>query len=852
MNHICLIKDINKYLFRNNRDKNKKYFCVRCLNSFISQENLNKHKDLCIKYNTKSEKLVLPNENAILRFNKINEMIKTPFTIYYDIETYGKYLKNTKQYSKIQNTTHEQLLKPYLIGYILKNNYDDKFSKKFQIFICDQCVEKCLLNLIFTERPYINKIIDENFNKHIEHNPDLSKFNINICHLCNEKIEDNPVRNHCHYSGKMLGYAHNECNLQYKFKKDNVHNDYLINIFGHNSQNFDQSFLIRALQNLDCRIPFSCLPRNSNKFISIQIGPFIFKDRYLFLNKDLDYLTVTIDDNDRISLKQEFSEENYKLLTKKGIYPYDYFDNKNKYDELQLPEKENFFNKLKNENISNEDYKHALNVFKTFKCKNLLDYSILYLKTDICHLSDVFQRFSNFAYETYNIDPRHSYTLPGFSWQSMLKMTKIELELISDSDMYLFLMDAIRGEICLVNKKFVKADNIYTRKVHDESSDKKFNKKLKTNDSNKFILYLDANNLYGHSMSKSLPYKNFKWSDNLTLDSNNLQTGIYEVDIEIPENLHNKFKDYPLCPEIKNIREDILSEYQKYLNDKLNIKYNVKDKKLILDLLPKKNYKVYYKNLEYYLKLGLKVTKVHRILTFDEKPFLRDYIDLNTELRKQSKNDLEKDLFKLMNNAIFGKSMENVLNRSNIKLVNNNPEKLLKLIKQPNFQNAYEISNRLAIVESKPIKTVFNKPIYMGAVILETSKLHMYEFWYDYLKVKYGNRIKLIYTDTDSFVTEVETDDIYKDMHDDRHLYDFSDYPTNHPNYSLNNKKVYGIFKDDLSGKIITEFTADKPKIYSYEYIDNYLDMLKNCEHNEYESIKSKIILMNILITILY
>ena len=246
-------------------------------------------------------------------------------------------------------------------------------------------------------------------------------------------------------------------------------------------------------------------------------------------------------------------------------------------------------------------------------------------------------------------------------------------------------------------------------------------------------------------MSKPLPYKNFKWSDNLTLDHKNLQTGIYEVDIEISEELYNKFRDYPLAPEIKNISENMLSEYQKYLNNKLNIKYNEKDKKLILDLLPKKNYKVYSKNLEYYLKLGVKVSKVHRIFTLDEKPFLKEYIDLNTELRKNSKNDLEKDLFKLMNNAIFGKSMENVVNRSNIKLINNNPEKLLKLIKQPNFQNAYEISNRLALVESKPIKTVFNKTIYMGAVILETSKLHMYEFWYDHLKQKYGNKIQLIY-----------------------------------------------------------------------------------------------------------
>ena len=273
----------------------------------------------------------------------------------------------------------------------------------------------------------------------------------------------------------------------------------MINIFAHNSQNFDQSFLIRTLQNLDCRIPFSCLPRNSNRFISVQIGPFIFKDSYLFLNKNLDYLTSTISDEDRISLKQEFDEENYRLLTKKGIYPYDYFDEKQKYCETELPKKQKFFNKFNNKNISNEEYKHALNVFKTFKCKDLLEYSELYLKTDICHLSDVFQKFSNFAYETYNLDPRHSYTLPGFSWQSMLKMTKIELELITDSDMYLFLMDAIRGGICVVNKKFVKADNIYTRKVHDESSDKKVMKKIKTNNLNKLILYLDANNLYGNS-----------------------------------------------------------------------------------------------------------------------------------------------------------------------------------------------------------------------------------------------------------------------------------------------------------------------------------------------------------------
>ena len=133
--------------------------------------------------------------------------------------------------------------------------------------------------------------------------------------------------------------------------------------------------------------------------------------------------------------------------------------------------------------------------------------------------------------------------------------------------------------------------------------------------------------------------------------------------------------------------------------------------------------------------------------------------------------------------------MENVLNRSNIKLINNDPEKLLKLIKEPNFENAYEITDKLCLVKSKSIKTKFNKPIYMRAIILETSKLHMYEFWYDHLNNKYNDKVELIYTDTDSFIIEVETDDIYKDMYENKNIYDFSEYPENHHNFDISNKK---------------------------------------------------------------
>ena len=166
-----------------------------------------------------------------------------------------------------------------------------------------------LFNLSTKDNDYINDIIEQHFNKEIEDSPDLLKFNKNICHSCNKKIFKKPVKNHCHYSGKMLGFTHNKSNLQYKFPKDNVNNKYLISLFAPNAQNFDNSFFMKALNNIR-NVSFSALPRNSNKFISLKIENFIFKDSFLFLNKSLDYLTKTIDDKDRISLKlkKEFGE----------------------------------------------------------------------------------------------------------------------------------------------------------------------------------------------------------------------------------------------------------------------------------------------------------------------------------------------------------------------------------------------------------------------------------------------------------------------------------------------------------------------------------------------------------------
>ena len=174
-------------------------------------------------------------------------------------------------------------------------------------------------------------------------------------------------------------------------------------------------------------------------------------------------------------------------------------------------------------------------------------------------------------------------------------------------------------------------------------------------------------------------------------------------------------------------------------------------KKLVSNLRDKKKYVVRIKSLKQALNHGLKFKKVRRIIEFNQKAWLKPYIDMNTELRKLAKDDFEKDLFKLMNNAVFGKTMESIRKHKNIKLVTTD-KKRNKLVSEPNYHTMNYISEDLSIIEMKRTKVKMNKPIYLGLSILDISKILMYEFWYDYMKPKYGNDVKLCYMDTDSFV----------------------------------------------------------------------------------------------------
>ena len=282
---------------------------------------------------------------------------------------------------------------------------------------------------------------------------------------------------------------------------------------------------------------------------------------------------------------------------------------------------------------------------------------------------------------------------------------------------------------------------------------------------------------------------------------------ILDVDVKYPKKLHNLYSDLPFSPEKMKID---------------------KCKKLVFNLYYKKKYVVHIRSLKQALNHGLILKKVHRVIQFNQEAWLKTYIDMNTELRKKAKNDFGKDFLKLMNNAVFGKTMENVQKHKDIKLVTTNKRRN-QLVPEPNYHAIKCFSENLLAIEMKKTKIKMNKPIYLGLSILEISKILMYEFWYDYMKPKYGDNVKLCYMDTDSFIMHIKTEDCYEDIANDvEKRFDTSNYEVDRPLPTGKKKRVIGLMKDELGEKIMTEFVALRPKTYSY-----LTDLTDDCKEDK-------------------
>ena len=405
-------------------------------------------------------------------------------------------------------------------------------------------------------------------------------------------------------------------------------------------------------------------------------------------------------------------------------------------------------------------------------------------------LANVFEAFRDTCLKHYKLDPAHFYTSPGLAWCACLKHTGIWLELLTDPDMLLTFEWGIRGGITQVVRKYASANNKYMGDKFDPNKD------------TTYLQYLDANNLYGWAISQPLPTRAFKWIDVNPNEISELATRtdkgyVLEVDVSYPKELHNQHNDLPFMCERMEINGV---------------------EKLVLNLRDKKNCVIHIQALNQALQHGLRLDRIHRVIEFDQLPWLKTYIDSNTQLRTAATNDFEKDFFKLMNNSVFGKTMENIRKHRNIKLVMTE-EKYLCTVMKPNFKSGVLFGENLMGCEMGKIKVVMNKPVYLGQAILDLSKIVMYEFHYDYMVPKYGlEKLKLCYMDTDSLLYDIKTEDFYEDIMDDIPArFDTSGYCPNRPLPVGLNKEVIGLMKDELGSKIMTDFVALRPKLYSYK-----------------------------------
>ncbi|XP_067208470.1 uncharacterized protein, partial [Linepithema humile] len=630
--HFACIKNLPRLVSSQlSMHKCKKYICDRCLHYFYTREKLSVHSVDCGKMNDCA--VVLPSEDdEWLTFRNYNRKERVPFVVYADLECTLE-----KKVDQDGTTYAYQHHRAFSVGYYVSCTYDNSLSS-FKSYRGEDCVA-WFVNELHDLTHRVKAILTTVVPMADLTREESEKFRSTAtCHVCEKPFtpDDTRVRDHCHLTGRYRGAAHSSCNLNYK-------DSHVIPVIFHNLSGYDAHFIIKDVANA-FEGNVELLPLTKERYISFTKNvkdtmdqksklciKLRFIDSFKFLSTSLDklasYLTI-----DKLKItRSEFnhlSAEHFNLLTRKGVFPYEYVDSVDKLRDTSLPSRESFYSSLTGETVSESDYAHATNVWQTFSIEDLDQYSDLYLKTDVLLLADIFQNFRNMSIKSYGLDPAHYYTLPGYTWDAMMKYTRVKFELLTDIDMVLFVERGIRGGLSQCSNRYAAANNKYMPS-YDPS------------EPSSYLMYYDVNNLYGWAMCQPLPYAKFRWVDDvenfnvMSVASDSATGYVLEVDLEYPVNLHDAHSDLPFCP----------------TRDKPPGKREIK---LLATLCDKQRYVIHYRNLQQCVRHGLRIAKIHRVLQFAQSPWLRGYIELNTQFRTRATNDFEKNLYKLMNNAVFG------------------------------------------------------------------------------------------------------------------------------------------------------------------------------------------------------
>ena len=727
---------------------------------------------------------------------------------------------------------------------IITDEYQKQFDNATKCWICDKgfFIDENKIRTLNKKISILRERIEKEFiDKDTEEYKKIQKTITNLQNdIKSEENKNNKVWDHCHMTGKFRGASHSGCNLKLQITPWKTP----VPIVFHNFRGYDSHLVCESVGKSVNAKHIKVIAETFERYKSMQVGQLKYIDSLQFMNASLSKLAenlgavkcknVNCKHFHRIDENRCFgTHENHKitkmvyknmsphklaLLCRKGIYPYKYIDSFERFKEMELPPIHEFNSELSGK-ISQNDYNHAQNVWKEFDCKNLGDYHDLYLKTDVLVLTDIWTKFRETSMKYYKLDPSHYVSAPALSWDAMLKMTGVKIELFTECSMHDFIEKAKRGGIAMAGHRYFKANNPKMGKDFDPTKP------------TSWISYVDANNLYGWAMSQFLPIGSYKWvaSREYLRNSPGEQKKLLQkilkttpdspvgyflnIKAHFPVHNHEYLNDLPPAVDNIAVKKSWLSPKNKILVEKLDGNRFSETKKLVPHLGIRDDYVIHYQELQYYIKLGMVVDEVSEIMSFKQTNWLAPYIDFNTKLRQKAENDFEKDFFKLMNNSVYGKTMENVKKYQDVKIMSvqsdSDEKKFRKKIRKPSFQYARQFSDSLVGAHMGKASVCLNKPIIVGASVLGLSKLLMYRFWYGFVKEKYGDKAKLGYMDTDSFIFQTETPDIYKDMGERPDIFD------------LNDSKTIGLMKDECSGNVIKESFHIRAKLYHYVLVDS-------------------------------
>ena len=814
-NHYIYIKNINKAI-KCERMKDKKLFCDKCNRFYLQKRN-----HICNSYkgetqiNFKEEEIKFSSKNAY-------KLQIGSFILYYDFEAFLLDNDDEKLYNKHEINSY---------AYYVVCSFNEEYNT-LKYYIGKDPVNH-FLKAILKEKDRINNIIEKT--RKLHEKPILTpkeeeQFKKEkYCYCCNEE-NINLCRDHCHLTGKYRGPLCSKCNKLMKEKKNTL------TCVAHNS-NYDGQFILREAYNFTENIRI--ISTSEEKFMKFDFMGLSFIDSFKHLNASLDTLVQNLVKDKNKNLTYDnikhtntyFKDEKYKkYIVRKGIYPYTYPQTFESFEILELPEIKYFDNDLTGEKATPEKYIYIQKTYKDLKCKNFGDFHEFYLKLDVLLLADVFENYRKLCIENYKLDSVHFVSLPSLSYDAFLLLMNQQnkknfIYTMKDMETLNFYIKQKKGGICQVGStRYTKANNKYMRN---------YNK----NEKSIFISYIDANNLYGWAMIQKLPFQIIGKNNKISLeeilntkDDNDIGYTV-SVNLHYPKHLHDYFKDYvPACIN-REVEESEISPYQKEILKENSKSHFTKSNKLILDLKNKSNYVCDYRLLKRLKKYGVEITRLNEVYEYKQDYILKNYIDFNTEKRKEAKNDFEKDFFKLLNNSIYGKMLQNILNLSNVKLTSDD-KKAQKLFTDPNFKRA-NYANGLYYIEQERENIDYDRAFYVGTTILDLSKVLMLDFHYRYMKKKYNDKAELIYTDTDSFVYKIETDDLYQEMYNDRKEYFDLSNSSRKEFYDDSNEKVVGFMKCETALRPIYEFIALKPKMYSF-LCDEEVKTIKLNDENKF------------------